>query len=323
MALVNEFRAGDLREALLRISGVLQDHADALDSLDGPDTGSAGSAIATTMSAALEGTEAAGDLVSLTSLLERNARGAPTAKEAWIVGELFGAFAEVSSGADVINAEKFALILELTAEKIQGGAVEPGGLRAVVTASSVGALRAVDQGLSLAETVISAADEGLDELESGVGVNPRLANDGVVDAAGAAFLLFLDSMAAVVTGDPLPQAPVSAEAESGSSGCLYSIACEVKPASAGPGPAKQTNEQSSWIESCSWLESTWNEMGRLTRFDMNDGRCFVGLETSDPGRALETLCSIGLPSELKIGLVGAGSTGEVVGSPSAAHTSSN
>lgn len=307
MALVSEFRAGDLRDAFLRVAGVLHDHAEALDSLDGFREDGPGSAIASTMAAALEETEHCKDLVSLSSTMTRGARSAPLAKEAWILGELFAALGEVAAGTDVIDAPRLALVLELTAERIQGGPPDPGGLRAVVTASSVGALRAVDQGLSLAETIIAAADEGLDELESGVGVNPRLAADGVVDAAAAAYLLVLDALAAVVTGDPLPQAPASVAPPVAHEGLEFSVRCEIVPFDHAPGSGRN------WIDSCSWLEGVWSELGVIRRFDVAGERALVALDTPDPGRAVEALCTVARPVELVIGLAQPGWDEEPVG----------
>src|SRR5690606_29830814 len=102
-----------------------------------------------------------------------------------------------------MDAERFALGLELAAERLAPAddGAHAGGLPAVVAAAADGALAALDAGAQLADVVIAAADDGLRELEAGPLSNPALVERGVVDASAAGFLLLLDALASVLTGE--------------------------------------------------------------------------------------------------------------------------
>ncbi|MEZ5309331.1 MAG: hypothetical protein R2735_01815 [Microthrixaceae bacterium] len=312
MALVTEFHAGELKDAFVRISGVLDEHAQALDTLSGIESGGVGTVLTEALASAVESAATASDLVSIASAMANGARTASGSVPGQVLLELFASFAEVASGADSIDAGRFALVLELAAERLRerDGSVDPGGPTAVVSAASEGALRASDQGLGLPDVIIAAADEGLDELESGVVANPRLAEVGVVDATAAGFLLVLDSLAAIVTGDQLPQAPVEVLVGADDESPIFLVVCTAIPLeSAG-------TSDGSWIESCAWIESTWNDLGSLDVFEILGDRCRLELRTRDAGRAIEALCEVGRPTELRIELQGARAEPATVGAQS-------
>jgi hypothetical protein len=156
----------------------------------------------------------------------------------------------------------------------------------------------VDAGASLADTIISAADEGLVELESGPRANPDLVERGVVDAAAAGFLLVLDVFASVVTGEPLPAAPIEATEPavppSARGARTYRVRCEVEP------------HEGCGLESANWLESTWHELGELVAFDGTSARWRAEVLTTVPGTAIEAIFDVGRPRELHVGVHDAG-----------------
>lgn len=343
MATFDEFRARTLVGSFASIAGVLADHSDAIDSLDpsggtfdeqagsdvdrsgGVGVRGVGSDAASTLAVAVDAAGSADDLVSVMSKMGRAADQEAYGAGGRMVADLLSAFAEVSSSADSIDAQRFALVLELAAELMAERQATPrrsgetdsdahdgsadidssGGLASVVAASSVGALRAADQRLPLVEVIIAAADEGLDELESGVAMNPRLATSGVVDAAGAAYLLTLDCFAAIASGDPLPEPPVTAPDPVGSSGTRFRISCVVLPSDTHPHDAhgrEPAGDISSWIETCAWLESTLRELAEVEVLETESSRCVVELVTVDAGRVVESICAVGRPTELSIRL---------------------
>lgn len=363
MAVIDEFSARDLADALRAIAGVLADHAEAIDSLDasagpidpssidpsdGPDRPStpfgsspdvdmtsvtapdrvgprgAGSDAAATLTAAIDAAGPVKDLLTLTSRMSGAAQKTATGPGGRVIGQLLGALADISSSADSIDAERFALALEMAAELAAGATVGAprgeypgthggtdrgsggtGGVVAVLAAASVGALRALDQDMSLVEVVIAAADEGLDELESGVATNERLAHAGVVDAAGAVFLLVLDSLAAIATGDPLPEPPVEEVVHVGDGVTMFRVGCVALPVGTDmPGPPGGVGDRSSgqWLETCDWIETTLSELGAITKFSVGSAGCELEVVTADAGRVVESLCSVARPSELSISL---------------------
>lgn len=376
MAVVDEFNARTLADALRSIAGVLADHADAIDSLDlstdsaarvgdGTDAGSAGrtwpegfptddlpandvlvdeagpgaasgtgvgSDAARTLALAVEAANAAKDLSTLTTRMSSAATTAAVGQGGKVIGYLLRALSEMASTTDSIDAERFALALEIAAELaaaatiddkdhgapgdgIRGdddnvgdvsdsrGVVGTGGAASVIAAASVGALRAVDQNMSLVEVIIAAADEGLDELESGVATNERLAAAGVVDAAGAVFLLVLDSFAAIASGDPLPEPPVVDEDGAPDTGTVFRIGCvavPLGPEASGQAVQGRAGDHGHWLETCAWLESSLTELGVVVSFKVASATCDVEVLTNDPGRTIESLCTVARPTELLI-----------------------
>ena len=301
---------GELREALATITGVVADHAPALDRLDGRD-------------GSLEGGGAGSELLEVLTAASRAATGAPTSTGLPVVLDLaaraaseagrhaagrglaivLGGFAESSRNADRLDAERFALGLELAAERLAPAddGAHAGCLPAVVAAAADAALGALDAGADLTDLVIAAADDGLVELESGPVANPVLVERGVVDAAAGGFLLVLDALASVLTGEPLPAPPLDPIGEagpspdgSGSSAVRYRVSCSVEP------------DEGCGIESASWLESVWFELGELERFDPTGSRWALSLVTGEPGRAIEVLCEVGRPRDLRVAPVRAG-----------------
>lgn len=304
--------ASDLLDALRLVSAVLADHSDALDRLDAvddveltvtdpldpPGEGSsvaavlAGGDLAATLAAAVVEAEGAVDFARLFDGLSTGARSAAVGTAGRDLAAVLGGMTEVLRNADHLDAERFALALEVGAEQVatDGGRAQAGSMPAVVAAAAAGALSAVDGGAELADAVITAADEGLEELETGPVANPVLAERGVVDAAAAGFLLILDTLASVITGEPLPTPPSDAP-QLVTAGTRFVVRCQVQP------------HEGCGLESANWLESTWYELGELVEFDGLGATWRAELVTSLPGVAVEAVYEVGRPRELHIGLV--------------------
>ncbi|HTN99847.1 MAG TPA: DAK2 domain-containing protein [Microthrixaceae bacterium] len=259
----------------------------------------AGTDLAATLEAAWQLAQSERNLSSVTAALHAGAVRGASGEAGRNLAVVFGALAEVVNNSDVVDAARFALCLELASERLRSGGRTPeaGTMAAVVAAAADGALSALDQRLDLGDVVIAAADEGLTELESGPVSNPDLAARGTVDSAAAGFLLVIDSLAAVVTDEPLPAAPTekveyaSSDALSGRSTQQFVIRCRVKPL------------EGCGVEAAAWLESTWHEIGQLEQFQIGQEYWSAEVHTTLPGSAIEALCSVGVPTELHIGLV--------------------
>jgi hypothetical protein len=296
--------ASELWSGLRSISEVVADHAAALDRLDGvepevtdPDqpapVGPApvGSDLAAILAGAVERARGAPDMARLWNGVCDGAAAASSGPGGAQFVTLLRGMAEVLRNADHLDAPRFALALEVAAEAVAPAddGAHAGTLPAVVAAAATGALAAVDDGGLLADAVIAAADDGLAELEDGPRSNEDLATRGVVDAAAAGFLLVLDVLASVVTGEPLPAPPPDAPVLLAGAE-RFAVSCTVEPH---PGNG---------LEASDWLESTWHELGDLRRFDRSDGRWQVELLTPLPGAAVEALFEVGRPRELHIGV---------------------
>lgn len=298
---MSALRAGELLDALSGARDVVEDHAPALDRLDRGDAEAdrsgvvaAGSDLAATLTAACARADGRRDLASLGSELAQGASEGARGRTGRRVAAWFSGAAEVLRTYDRLDGPTLALVLEAGAEKLTEGAdaVRPGCLASVTAAAADAALVAGDSGATLPEVLIAAADAGLAELERGPVDDERLASRGTVDAGAAGFLLVLDSLAASVTGEPLPTPPPE----------------EPHPARV---DAVREFVVSGWVEpeeDCGpdealHLRSVWEELGHVERFEQEPRRWPFRLRTPRPGAALESLCDVGRPRELFVDVV--------------------
>ena len=310
---VDGLRPIEYLAALRSTAAVLEDHAAALDRLDaveswddpGPDpTGEPvapaqdgpGTDLARTLARACAAADGSADFASLCSSLADGARAAAHGVSGRRLARFLAGSAEALRNADRLDGTRMALALEAGAERLAlaDDGAHPGGLPAVVAASADAALAAADDGASLGDVLVSAADAGLAELEQGPLVDPRLAERGTVDAAAAGFLLVLDSLASVVTGEPLPAAPRDEPAvPSAPPGARrYQIRCALTP-TGGPDP-----------EAAADLEVVLHELGDIIGFHGAGDLWSIELTTPHPGATVEAVVGFGRPSELHIGVVG-------------------
>lgn len=251
----------------------------------------AGTDLARTLAAAVAAADGARDMAHLFDGLRRGAAEAASGPAGRSLASVFSGLAEVLSNLDHLDGAGLALGLEVAAELLasQENSQNRGAMAAVLASTAAGALSAVDGGADLAEVVITAADEGLEELELGPQSNPDLAERGVVDAAAAGFLLMLDTLASVLTREPLPAPPADAPRLI-TGGTQFVVRCDVV-AHVGCG-----------LESANWLESIWHELGTLKLFDGVGPVWKAELLTTLPGEAVEAIFAVGRPQNLHIGL---------------------
>ena len=303
---------GDLLEALATASRVLDSHAAALDRLhrdptsDGTEgTGGpasqerpgVGADLARTLEVAVQTAQAGSDFATMcAALVEGGRQGCATRAGRDLVTALDG-MAEVLRNADRVDAGRLALALEAAAERFapSDAGDDPGGFAAVLTVVADSALSAADSGAELAEVILQAADGGLEELERGPEANQRLAARGVVDAAAAGLLLLLDTLASVVTGEPLPTPPEEPAAGSSATETgqvlRYEVSCRLEPHLPG-------------VESVVSLEDELVELGELLRLDVGVADWSVAVRTATPGAVVEVLAGHGRPREVDIHLAG-------------------
>jgi hypothetical protein len=297
---------GDLLEALATASRVLDSHAAALDRLhsdppsDDPSDAvipGVGADLARTLELAVQAARPGSDFATMCSALVDGGRRGCTTRAGRDLVTSFDGMAEVLRNADRVDAGRLALALEAAAERFapSDAGDDPGGFAAVLTVVADSALSAADSGAELAEVILQAADGGLEELERGPEANQRLATRGVVDAAAAGLLLVLDTLASVVTGEPLPtppEEPATVTAPGGSREVLrYEVSCRLEPHLEG-------------VESVVSLEDELLELGELVCFDAGAGAWVVTVRTAMPGAVIEVLAGHGRPRDVDIHLVG-------------------
>ncbi len=323
MAVRSRLDAAGVLEALRAAASTLEDHRAALDLLDlgdewsgmdrdvpsvdggdselmtGPSGRGAGSELAAVLRAAADASQGCSSLGQLADVLAGVPEGDRAGDAATAMGAVLAGIGESLRNADEMDATRFAIGLELAAERLtaQDDGSHAGCFPAVLGAAADAALGAVDTGVGLADTIIAAADEGLAELESGPQANPDLVERGVVDAAAAGFVLVLDVLAGVVTGEPLPSPPAEPVASPGRSSHRYVVRCRIEP------------HDGNGLEAANWLESTWHELGELVHFDGAGSSWRAEVLTVVPGAAVEAIFDVGRPRELHIGITEASEAG--------------
>ncbi len=294
-------RAADLVAAFGVAADVLADHAAALDELhrgDGPDgavegaPAGPGSDLAATVAGAAAAARGATDFSSASAALARGAAEAALGHPGRSLARFLGGAGEVLRNCDAVDGTRAALLLEAGAEALAAGddGGHAGGLAAVVAAAADGGLAAADGGAALGDVLVEAADAGLGELERGAEADERLAERGVVDAAAAGFLLLLDVLASVVTGEPLPAPPMDRPPAAAGGGHRYEVRCSVVPHRSGD------------VEGAADLEAAWYELGDLLEFRRQREPWRVAVVTALPGAAVEAVLGVGRPVDLQVAL---------------------
>lgn len=338
--------APQLLDALTACAAVLEQHADALDRLDvrfdwdgelaaesfdpgldpdgdaqrrsdvEPTTAPVGSAtgvgpgadLAVTFGGACEAASDSRDFSSLSRGLSRGAAASAAGESGRCLAAFLSGVGDALRNADRLDPARLALALEAGAERVTEAddGAHPGSLLAVIAASADGALGASDAGSDMVEVLVSAAEAGLVELEQGPLIDAQLAERGTVDAGGAGFLLLLDSLAAAITGEPMPEPPhddsLAARAGHGAVGAAgtapvtaatgghrYEVRCEIRPPRAD-------------IEAAADLEVVVYELSDRLVFDGSGTRWSVEVVTAFPGAVVEALAGAGIVSELHIGV---------------------
>jgi len=311
--------AAQMLDALRACSTVLDHHADALDLLarepewpsgtevmtapgaseiDNARTGP-GVDLAATLAAACQEAAGATDYSALCRGLAAGSSSAARTRAGRRFAAFLGGMADAMRNADRIDGNRLSLSLESGAERVteSDDGTHPGCLISVMAATADGALGASDDGADLAEVLVSAAEAGLVELEAGPTTDARLAERGTVDPAAAGFLLVLDSLAAWVAGDPLPEPPRPGGPGAGGNharvapGTVYVVRCHVTP-------------EVPDIEVAADVEALVHEMSDRVRFDGSGTACWsVEVVTTLPGAVVEALSGAGTLGELHIGIV--------------------
>lgn len=302
MADADRMLADEFVAALSVTASVLEDHAGALDRLSGSDAGivdpspgrpGVGTEMAVVVVGAVAEAAGATDFSTACTGLCRGAREAANSVVGRLLERVFRGFSEVLANADELDATKFALALEAAAEQVSptDDGKHAGGFRAVLAESADGALSATDRGGSLGETIVAAADAGLEELERGPQVNADLAARGVVDASAAGLLLMLDALAAVVNGTVVPSAPDEGFDLDEVDAVEMRVACQLRL-------SDPTVAESVLPEELEQL----GQLNRFTRTNGTDGSHMISLDlrTLDAGVAVESLIEFGSISGLRI-----------------------
>jgi hypothetical protein len=296
----NTLRAPELADAVVRVAGVVDAHADALDGLPvagHPDLEGGGTDAAATLVAAASGAQGRRDFAGVGSALADGASSAAAGPVGRWLAAWLGGVAEILRSTDRLDGERCAVALEAAAEAAEaaGAPVTVGALGSVTAAAAAGALAVADDGGPLPAVLIAAADAGLAELERGPDADAALG--GAVDAASAALLLVIDSLASVVTGEPLPEPPpaVGPVDDRPAAGVeRYEVTGVVVP------------EEDCGPEEAFHLRSVLRELADDSNLDdIDPDRWPFRATSARPGAVIEAVCEVGRPRDLSIRVLSA------------------
>ncbi|MFP4513549.1 MAG: DAK2 domain-containing protein [Acidimicrobiales bacterium] len=123
-----------------------------------------------------------------------------------ILSQVMRGFTSVVRDAGTFDAPTFAAALTAASDAAYEAVMRPveGTILTVVREAAGAAETAVASGRDLVASLDAARTRALDALERTPELLPVLAEAGVVDAGGAGFVLFLDSMLHVVDGREMP-----------------------------------------------------------------------------------------------------------------------
>ena len=124
-----------------------------------------------------------------------------------ILSQILRGLAGTLRNARDLGAPKVAEALKAASAAAYESVLKPieGTILTVVRETADAAVRAANDGATLAAMLRVARAAGRDSLAKTPELLPVLKDAGVVDAGGAGFLLFLDSALHVVDGEPLPE----------------------------------------------------------------------------------------------------------------------
>ena len=124
-----------------------------------------------------------------------------------ILSQILRGLAGTLKSARDLGAPKVAEALKAASAAAYESVLKPieGTILTVVRETADAAVRAANDGATLAAMLRVARAAGRDSLAKTPELLPVLKDAGVVDAGGAGFLLFLDSALHVVDGEPLPE----------------------------------------------------------------------------------------------------------------------
>ncbi len=126
-----------------------------------------------------------------------------------ILSQLLRGMAERFGACSTADPASVAQALVTASELAQQAVVRPveGTILTVARAAGEGAVEGLDRGGSLVAVVEAAREAATDALARTPSMLDALARAGVVDAGGTGYLLFLDALACVVDGRPVPEPP--------------------------------------------------------------------------------------------------------------------
>jgi DAK2 domain fusion protein YloV len=215
MPRLERFEAESLRRSVVTFRDTLKKHQEGINRLnvypvpDG-DTGTNMSRTLDAVVAELEKAEA--DMGPTCAAISHGSLMGARGNSGVILSQVLRGLSSALKEVPVATPEQVANALREASVAAYSAVLKPveGTILTVVRETAEAAVSAAGDGVALAETLRRAREAGRDALARTPEMLPVLKDAGVVDAGGAGFLLFMDSLLHVVDDEPLPEPTVVA-----------------------------------------------------------------------------------------------------------------
>ena len=211
MTTLERLGPADVCAAVTAFRDVLRAHQESVNRLNVypvPD-GDTGTNMALTMESVVAELEGADGMAEACRAIAHGSLMGARGNSGVILCQILRGLSEAWRGLDSVDAAAAAGALQAASESAYRAVMKPveGTILTVAAASARGACDAAAAGKDLSDVLTVARAAAAEALERTPELLAVLKEAGVVDAGGAGYLLFLDALLHVVTGQPLPEAP--------------------------------------------------------------------------------------------------------------------
>ena len=211
MAILERLGPADVTAVVTAFRDALRAHQEAVNRLNVypvPD-GDTGTNMALTMESVVAEVDGSADMAGVCKAIAHGSLMGARGNSGVILCQILRGLSEVWRELDCVDAAHAAEALRAASEAAYEAVMRPveGTILTVAAASAKGACDAAAAGKDLADVLHVARAAAAEALERTPELLAVLKEAGVVDAGGAGYLLLLDAMLHVVTGQPLPEAP--------------------------------------------------------------------------------------------------------------------
>lgn len=306
MAVLEEFGADALRHTVIAFRDTMKRHASGINRLNVypvPD-GDTGTNMARTLDAVvLELEGASAELETTCEAISHGSLMGARGNSGVILSQILRGLSSTLKTAKTSGAQRVAEALKSASSAAYEAVLKPieGTILTVVRETADAAVKAADEGATLAVMLRAARAAGRKALDNTPELLPVLKDAGVVDAGGAGFMLFMDSAVYVVDGDPLPE-PIYDDGPTAEQ--LEKVA--LRTATDGSVDVSELRYEVMFLldlddTKLKKFKNSWGEIGDSIVVVGGDGLYNCHIHTNDIGAAVEAPLIVGgIPSKIRI-----------------------
>lgn len=298
-AVIDSLKASHLKQVLHEYSDALKQRRKGIDKLnvypvpDG-DTGTNMSLTVQSVVAELKNA-ASDDMHSISSAISKGAIMGARGNSGAILAQVLRGIAESAKEKTVLHPSDVADAFERAKTGAYESVLKPveGTILTVVSAAATAARQQADNGAALKEQISHVREAASEALARTPELLPMLKQAGVVDAGGKGFLLFIDALRYVATGEP-----ISCAVDTGNEGDVDSSNIEHNELS------ELRYEVMFLLEgddtAIPGLREAWGHVGDSIVVVGGDGLWNCHIHSDDIGRAIEVALDYGRPSQIRV-----------------------